>query len=139
MYRSIVVLAEGPHVAEVVQHAAGLATAFGASLHLVATYKARDVRVPQMVAAPPEGTDLGSATESELEAMAAPLRHSGRKVTVHAVKATIQHALVEVSRQTEADLIVAARDIARGHALRGSGIGALLDGTGSSLLLLRSS
>ncbi len=139
MYRSIVVLAEGPHAAEVVQHAAGLATAFGASLHLVATYKARALRVPQMVAAPPEGTDPGSATESELDAMAAPIRHSGRNVTVHAVPATSQHALLDVSRQAEADLIVATGDIARGHALRSGGIGALLDGAGSSLLLLHTS
>lgn len=137
MYRSIVVLAEGPHAAQVVEHAAGLATAFGASLHLVATYKPRALRVPQMVAAPPEGTDPGSATESELDAMAAPIRHSGRNVTVHAVPATSQQALLDVSRSAEADLIIAAGDLARGHALRGGGIGALVEGAGASLLLLR--
>jgi nucleotide-binding universal stress UspA family protein len=113
MYTRIVVGTDGSATATLaVEHAAALARAFGAELHLVSAYKNPSV----ILAATPEAmvavddTEWREAMQADAEASLAALTErladSGIEVTAHAAGGDPAKVIVEMATRLSADLLV---------------------------------
>lgn len=108
MYRCIVVGTDGSRRAQVaVDHAAALASATGAWIHLVQGCGSPVITSPLYgEAAAVDPTELIWACEAELEPTSAALTARGLDVTVHVRTTTGQAALCDVASDTGADVII---------------------------------
>lgn len=108
MYQRIVVGTDGStRASAAVDHAAGLALAFGASLHLVQGCGSPIVTSPLYGdAAAVNPADLVQACVVELQPLADELIERGLDVTVHVAPTSAQGALCDVASELDADVIV---------------------------------
>jgi len=109
MYDKIVVGTDGsPTALKAVQHAASLAAATGARLHIaMVTPSIPMVVAPDMLIASAEWTDATKqATHTALESAAATAAASGAEVSIHQLAGDPADALLGLCEEIDADLLV---------------------------------
>jgi nucleotide-binding universal stress UspA family protein len=105
MYSSIVVGTNGSETAaRAVAQAAAIAQAYGATLHLVSSKPLRIVGAGEVSG--PLVVDPGDEVQSVLDDAAAAISQDGLKVETHGLTVDPAHAIVQVAKQVEADLVV---------------------------------
>ena len=105
MFQSIVVGTDGSQTAQLaVAHAADIAAANNATLHVVSSQPMRIVTAGEMSAA--MVVDPGTDVEAVLEEAASAVRRDGLTVQTHAMTVDPARALVDAAEQLEADLVV---------------------------------
>ena len=113
MYKTIVVGTDGSTTARAaVAHAAGLAEAFGSSLHVVSAFRPPSVAValaPETMAAfaaHNADEEARANVEESLREIAKELEQRGIAVSTYAVPAAAADAILDVAANVGADLIV---------------------------------
>ena len=105
MYRSIVVGADGSDTAmRAVEHAARVAAADGATLHVVTSIPNRMVTAGEM--STPLVLDTSSDCAAVLAEAAAAVQRDGLTVQTHAMTLDPAQAIVRIAEQLDADLVV---------------------------------
>jgi len=107
--RQVVVAVDfSEHATRAVQAAIELAKRYDASLHLVHAYHMPVlVGMPDEVALPPDfWTGVKEAASKRLDQVIANVRSAGVRVTAHLREANPSDAILDVARETGADLIV---------------------------------
>jgi len=96
------------HAAQAVEAAIELARRYDASLHVVHAYHMPVlVGMPDEVALPPDfWTGVKEAASKRLDQVVAEVRSAGVRVTPHLREANPSDAILDVARETGADLIV---------------------------------
>ena len=118
MYKSVLVATDGSETAaKAVAVATELAATFGATLLVTNIYAkggGKELKVPEMIMAYPEGIDRGSVAETHAEAAASLARSKGVEARIHVVPGDAADEIVAVAAQHDVDLIVVGNKGMRG-------------------------
>ena len=106
MKRIVVGTDMSPRSEGAVEVAVQLASAMGATVHLVTAYASPTVGMGPEVMVVPNHAELAEGTKVDLEAMAASLRAKGLAVEIHPCMGDAVTALCSVAEAVDADLIV---------------------------------